>query len=31
MNPVDFYMLGLSVMVWTIRMSPLMMLAGGML
>lgn len=31
MIPIDFYLLGLSLMVWTIRMSPLMMLAGGML
>lgn len=31
MTPVDFYMLGLSMMVWSIRMSPLMLMAGGLL
>lgn len=29
MMPVDFYLIGLSLMVWTIRMSSLFILAGG--
>lgn len=31
MMPIDFYMLGLSMMVWSIRMSPILLMAGGLL